>query len=110
MPSPLSLPLGYAAVVPAAAVDCLPRRIQQRCITTCEANFNPVDSRAGQTGSGKTYTITGGVDSYEERGLIPRAISLIFKEFGDRADVTYTTHIRSVARLACLLWPCEPSH
>jgi len=25
----------------------------------------------GQTGSGKTFTITGGVDSYDQRGLIP---------------------------------------
>jgi kinesin family protein 6/9 len=33
----------------------------------------------GQTGSGKTHTIFGG-DSYAERGLIPRTLTLIFDE------------------------------
>ena len=37
----------------------------------------------GQTGSGKTYSIFGG-DNYQERGLIPRTISLIFAEMKQR--------------------------
>ena len=32
----------------------------------------------GQTGSGKTFTITGGVDKYSDRGLIPRTLSALF--------------------------------
>ena len=28
----------------------------------------------GQTGSGKTFTITGGAENYEQRGLIPRIL------------------------------------
>uniref|UniRef100_A0A7S3ZNH0 Kinesin-like protein n=1 Tax=Pelagomonas calceolata TaxID=35677 RepID=A0A7S3ZNH0_9STRA len=32
----------------------------------------------GQTGSGKTHTVVGG-DSFRERGLVPRAISQIFR-------------------------------
>jgi len=47
----------------------------------------------GQTGSGKTFTITGGVDSYEQRGLIPRALSMLFREFSNRSDMTFTTHV-----------------
>jgi kinesin family protein 6/9 len=39
----------------------------------------------GQTGSGKTYTIFGG-DSYQERGIIPRTISLLFEEFSRRVE------------------------
>eukprot|EP00929_Paragymnodinium_shiwhaense_P076615 TRINITY_DN39414_c0_g1_i1.p1 TRINITY_DN39414_c0_g1~~TRINITY_DN39414_c0_g1_i1.p1 ORF type:complete len:872 (+),score=222.76 TRINITY_DN39414_c0_g1_i1:87-2702(+) len=35
----------------------------------------------GQTGSGKTFTITGAADRYEDRGLIPRTISYIFRAF-----------------------------
>ena len=31
-------------------------------------------------GSGKTYSITGGADRYEDRGLIPRILSMIFAE------------------------------
>jgi kinesin family protein 6/9 len=34
----------------------------------------------GQTGSGKTYTITGGAERVDDRGIIPRAISYIFNE------------------------------
>jgi len=35
----------------------------------------------GQTGSGKTFTITGGTEHYEDRGLIPRTLRLMFEEF-----------------------------
>jgi kinesin family protein 6/9 len=46
----------------------------------------------GQTGSGKTFTITGGAERYVDRGIIPRAISLIYSELGKRSDYTYTIH------------------
>ena len=32
----------------------------------------------GQTGSGKTFTITGGVEKYADRGIIPRSIQYLF--------------------------------
>ncbi|CAJ1433925.1 unnamed protein product [Effrenium voratum] len=35
----------------------------------------------GQTGSGKTFTITGGTEHYEQRGLIPRTLRLMFEAF-----------------------------
>eukprot|EP00438_Fugacium_kawagutii_P010271 Skav225668 [mRNA] locus=scaffold1924:94872:97603:+ [translate_table: standard] len=47
----------------------------------------------GQTGSGKTFTITGGAERYEDRGLIPRAIAYIFEEFKRRKDATYRMFI-----------------
>lgn len=40
--------------------------------------FNGTVFAYGQTGSGKTFSITGGADSYEQRGIIPRALALIF--------------------------------
>ncbi len=43
----------------------------------------------GQTGSGKTFTITGGPERYVDRGLIPRAISLIYAEQAARSDHVY---------------------
>lgn len=43
----------------------------------------------GQTGSGKTFTITGGPDRYQDRGIIPRAISQIFSEIARRTDHTH---------------------
>jgi kinesin family member 6/9 len=39
----------------------------------------------GQTGSGKTFSICGG-DSYEDRGLIPRTLNLVFGELAHRTD------------------------
>lgn len=44
----------------------------------------------GQTGSGKTFTITGGPQRYADRGIIPRAISLIFSSIAERKDTQYT--------------------
>ena len=34
----------------------------------------------GQTGSGKTFTMTGGPENYDDRGLIPRTISQIYSK------------------------------
>ncbi|GMH43749.1 hypothetical protein BSKO_11683 [Bryopsis sp. KO-2023] len=47
----------------------------------------------GQTGSGKTFTITGGPDRYQDRGLIPRAISHIFSDVARRTDHVHTISI-----------------
>ncbi|CAJ1376240.1 unnamed protein product [Effrenium voratum] len=47
----------------------------------------------GQTGSGKTFTITGGAERYQDRGLIPRTIAYLFEEFKNRKDGTYRMFI-----------------
>eukprot|EP00210_Caulerpa_lentillifera_P000893 g864.t1 len=47
----------------------------------------------GQTGSGKTFTITGGPERYIDRGIIPRAISMIFSEITKRTDHSYSVHV-----------------
>lgn len=41
----------------------------------------------GQTGSGKTFTLTGGPERYSDRGIIPRAISMLYNEFRTRTDM-----------------------
>eukprot|EP01135_Chromosphaera_perkinsii_P003944 Nk52_evm11s263 gene=Nk52_evmTU11s263 len=38
----------------------------------------------GQTGSGKTYTVEGSARRYRDRGLIPRALSMIYSEIEKR--------------------------
>jgi kinesin family member 6/9 len=48
----------------------------------------------GQTGSGKTYSICGG-DSYQDRGLIPRTLNLVFDELAHvmtNQDNNHTTY------------------
>jgi len=47
----------------------------------------------GQTGSGKTYTITGGPEKYENRGIIPRAITRIFSDVTRHRDQAFTLRI-----------------
>ena len=55
--------------------------------------FNSTIFAYGQTGSGKTFTITGGSERYVDRGIIPRAISMIFSEFAKNTDVQYNCFI-----------------
>lgn len=43
--------------------------------------FNSTLFAYGQTGSGKTFTITGGAERYNDRGIIPRSLSFMFNEF-----------------------------
>jgi kinesin family protein 6/9 len=56
----------------------------------------------GQTGSGKTFTIMGGATRYADRGIIPRAIALVFAEERRRSDHTFAVRPSPVA----YFWPC----
>lgn len=49
------------------------------CLKNALAGYNSTIFAYGQTGSGKTYTITGGPERYDDRGIIPRAIGYLFK-------------------------------
>eukprot|EP00445_Apocalathium_hangoei_P022108 CAMPEP_0203901044 /NCGR_PEP_ID=MMETSP0359-20131031/43243_1 /ASSEMBLY_ACC=CAM_ASM_000338 /TAXON_ID=268821 /ORGANISM="Scrippsiella Hangoei, Strain SHTV-5" /LENGTH=1019 /DNA_ID=CAMNT_0050824635 /DNA_START=26 /DNA_END=3086 /DNA_ORIENTATION=+ len=40
----------------------------------------------GASGGGKTFAVTGGVQRFADRGLIPRSISALFAELGPRHD------------------------
>ena len=42
--------------------------------------FNATILAYGQTGSGKTYTMGSGDGSYENRGIIPRALTMVFEK------------------------------
>ena len=44
-------------------------------------------------GSGKTFTLTGGPEKYSDRGIIPRAISMLFGEFRKKADTQFKMYI-----------------
>ena len=47
----------------------------------------------GQTGSGKTYTMTGANGNFQHRGIIPRAISQLYKDIDGRAESDITVRI-----------------
>jgi len=43
----------------------------------------------GQTGSGKTFTMMGDPQSYEHRGVAPRAIGQLFNEINSRIEIEF---------------------
>ncbi len=51
--------------------------------------YNATIFAYGQTGSGKTFTITGGGERYQDRGIIPRVLSYLFSEF-QRVSALYS--------------------
>ena len=51
--------------------------------------FNGTVLAYGQTGAGKTYSITGPLNSYESRGITPRAIAHLFRAIEARPDMAY---------------------
>jgi len=40
----------------------------------------------GQTGAGKTFTMTGALENYDNRGIIPRALSQLFRHMEENSD------------------------
>ena len=59
-------------------------RVAKDVIDSAIDGFNGTIFAYGQTGSGKTFTMTGGTESYEDRGLIPRTLSYLFNETRQR--------------------------
>ena len=47
----------------------------------------------GQTGSGKTFTISGSQSNFNYRGIIPRAISRLFKEMETKPEFEFVVSI-----------------
>ena len=47
----------------------------------------------GQTGSGKTYTLTGGVEAYAQRGLIPRTLQALFARVEADTEAEHTVRV-----------------
>ena len=68
-------------------------RVGKHVVQNALDGYNSTVFAYGQTGSGKTFTITGGSERYEDRGIIPRALSMIFQEFRSRSDCSWSAHI-----------------
>lgn len=47
----------------------------------------------GQTGSGKTFTMSGGTESFGDRGIIPRALSALFARLRSTDSRTYSVQL-----------------
>ena len=54
--------------------------------------FNGTVFAYGQTGSGKTFTMVGGQDDFEDRGIIPRTFDHLFLEISKRTTEQITIY------------------
>jgi len=64
-------------------------QVAKEVVDSSIEGYNGTIFAYGQTGSGKTYTITGGAEHYEDRGVIPRTLAYIFSETSKRKDSFY---------------------
>jgi len=55
--------------------------------------FNGTVMCYGQTGAGKTFTQTGSIESYQNRGITPRAIAEVFHYFSDMPQYDATISV-----------------
>lgn len=62
-------------------------------VTSALDGYNGTMMCYGQTGAGKTFTITGATESYKQRGILPRAISQLFKEIEERPEYSITVRV-----------------
>ncbi|CAI8004769.1 Kinesin-like protein KIF6, partial [Geodia barretti] len=67
--------------------------VSREVIDNCLEGYNGTIFAYGQTGSGKTFTITGGVERFGDRGLIPRSLSYLFQQYHKSPGTIFTTHI-----------------
>lgn len=68
-------------------------RVGRGAVRNALDGYNSTVFAYGQTGSGKTFTIRGGAGRYEDRGLIPRALGLVFQEFKRRSGCAWSAHL-----------------
>jgi kinesin family member 6/9 len=80
-------------VEPEATQEEVFKKVGVSAVQNALEGFNSTIFAYGQTGSGKTFTLTGGYEKYTDRGIIPRAISMLFQEFRNRTDVQFKAYI-----------------
>jgi kinesin family protein 6/9 len=64
--------------------DAVFDEVAKEAVDSALNGFNATVFAYGQTGSGKTFTITGGAERYQDRGLIPRSIQRVFSQVKER--------------------------
>jgi len=69
------------------------KEVAKEVVDSALDGYNGTIFAYGQTGSGKTYTITGGAERMDDRGIIPRAISYIFNETRQRSQYQWTVYV-----------------
>ncbi|XP_074550027.1 kinesin-like protein KIF9 isoform X2 [Halichoeres trimaculatus] len=68
-------------------------RVCRRVVLGALDGYNGTVMCFGQTGSGKTFTMTGSMDSYQLRGISPRALQEVFQEVEKRTEHVFSVHL-----------------
>ncbi len=76
-----------------ATQDDVFKKVGIAAVQNAIEGFNFTIFAYGQTGSGKTFTLTGGTEKYIDRGIIPRAISMLYNEYRSRTDIQFKAYI-----------------
>eukprot|EP00730_Choanoeca_flexa_P009429 TRINITY_DN12646_c4_g1_i11.p2 TRINITY_DN12646_c4_g1~~TRINITY_DN12646_c4_g1_i11.p2 ORF type:complete len:662 (+),score=176.32 TRINITY_DN12646_c4_g1_i11:95-2080(+) len=76
-----------------AKQDDVFQRVAKPVADSVLQGYNGTIFAYGQTGTGKTFTITGGPDSYADRGIIPRTLSYLFNHYTENPASLFTTQV-----------------
>eukprot|EP01061_Rhynchopus_euleeides_P003424 TRINITY_DN12674_c0_g1_i3.p1 TRINITY_DN12674_c0_g1~~TRINITY_DN12674_c0_g1_i3.p1 ORF type:complete len:794 (+),score=195.46 TRINITY_DN12674_c0_g1_i3:152-2533(+) len=58
--------------------DQIFEHVAMPCVANALQGYNSTLFAYGQTGSGKTFSITGGQETFAQRGIIPRSVDAVF--------------------------------
>lgn len=78
---------------PTATQEQVFSTVAKDCVQSVLDGYNSTIFAYGQTGSGKTFSITGGTESYDDRGIIPRSLAMIYEAIGKRKDINWTVSL-----------------
>lgn len=67
--------------------------VAREAVDSALDGYNSTIFAYGQTGSGKTFTITGGAERYQDRGIIPRALQRVFTVMKEQPNMQYRAYI-----------------
>ena len=76
----------YDGILPKASQETVYSTCAQDVVEHVLRGYNGTVFAYGQTGAGKTYTMSGDTQSYQQRGIVPRAIHQMFRSVEERVD------------------------
>jgi len=83
----------YHRVLLNASQDTVYETCAHEIVEQAFKGINATMMAYGQTGAGKTFTMVGGTQSFEHRGVIPRAVTSLFDMIHSRTDMTYNVKV-----------------
>ena len=79
----------YHNILHNASQDTVYNALSRDVVSSAINGTNGTIMCYGQTGSGKTFTMIGDTRNFSHRGIAPRALSHIFGEVAERAEISF---------------------